>query len=209
MTNRFMTDPPLTGPQHFVLDEVTVEVSSDLYDQILNCDQILNKERLPMSNEEIREDRLVPVDYATLLPRAIELAAKAHGTTMNKDGTPYILHPLRLMMAADGYPAKIVAVLHDTIEDTPLTLSELLAEGFPVNILEALEDVTKREGEEYEAFIERIARNPLAVQVKLLDLYDNIDVTRLPELGDWELKRTAKYHRAILRLKETLKKETL
>lgn len=145
------------------------------------------------------------MQYELFLPRAIELAVKAHDTTMNKDGTPYILHLLRLMMAADGYPAKIVAVLHDTIEDTPLTLQALADEGFPHRILEALDAVTKREGEadDYEAFIERIVLNPLAVEVKLLDLYDNIDVTRLPVLGDWELQRTAKYHRAILRLKET------
>ncbi|MGI4789869.1 MAG: GTP pyrophosphokinase [Janthinobacterium lividum] len=147
------------------------------------------------------------MDYRFLLPKAIEMAAKAHGNVMNKDGSPYILHPLRLMMKAEGYADKIVAVLHDTLEDTSLTAECLVDEGFSAEIIKAIEAVTKREGEDYEAFIERIALNALAVRVKLLDLYDNIDVTRLPELGEWELERTAKYHRAIKRLKQTLTAE--
>lgn len=142
------------------------------------------------------------MEYRDLLPVAFALAVQAHGGTLNSDGTPYILHPLRLMMAARGYEEQIVAILHDTIEDTPLTREELRAAGFPQAILHALDALTKRAGEDYDAFIERIALNPLAALVKLLDLYDNIDVTRLPALGDWELKRTAKYHRAILRLRQ-------
>ena len=94
----------------------------------------------------------------------------------------------------------IVSVLHDTVEDTPFTLDAVRKAGFPDEIVDALDALTKRQGEDYEAFIERIAQNPLATRVKLLDLYDNIDVTRLPELGEWELKRTVKYHRAIRRL---------
>ncbi len=116
-------------------------------------------------------------------------------------------HPLRLMMKAEGYADKIVAVLHDTLEDTLLTAECLEDEGFPAEIINAIEAITKREGEDYETFIERIALNSLAVRVKLFDLYDNIDVTRLPELGDRELERAAKYHRAIKRLKQTFTSE--
>lgn len=140
------------------------------------------------------------MNYRDLLPVAISMAVQAHGSVLNKDGTPYILHPLRLMMRAQGYAEQIVAVLHDTIEDTPLTRDDLRRAGFPEELLDALDAVTKREGEDYEAFIERIALNPLATKVKLLDLYDNIDLTRLPELGEAELVRAAKYHRAIRRL---------
>lgn len=138
-----------------------------------------------------------------LLPMAIEMAVKAHRGVLNRDGTPYILHPLRLMMRAKGYADQIVAVLHDTIEDTPLTLQDLTEAGFPAEIVLAVDALTKREGEGYEGFIERIALNSLAVRVKLLDLYDNIDVTRLPELSERDLQRTLKYHHAILRLKRT------
>ena len=136
-----------------------------------------------------------------LLTLAIREAVKAHGDVMNKDGTPYILHPIRLMMAAHGPTDQAVAILHDTIEDTDLTLEKLTALGFPSYIVLAVDDLTKRSGEEYEDFLHRIWLNPIAVRVKLLDLYDNIDVTRLPELGEWELQRTAKYHRAIQFLK--------
>ncbi len=136
-----------------------------------------------------------------LLILAIRLAVEAHGYQMNKDGTPYILHPIRLMMAAENPTDKAVAILHDTIEDTDLTLDQLRAMNIPDKIINAVDCLTKRDGEEYEAFLYRLSFNPIAVRVKLLDLYDNIDVTRLPELGEWELKRTAKYHRAIRFLK--------
>ncbi|MBC7808371.1 MAG: GTP pyrophosphokinase [Akkermansiaceae bacterium] len=141
------------------------------------------------------------MEYRDLLPIAIHLAVEAHGATIGKDGTPYILHPLRLMTRANGYAEQIVAVLHDTVEDTYLNLDILREEGFPKEIRNAVGALTRKDGETYEEFIERIAENPLATAVKLLDLYDNIDATRLPELGDKELQRIAKYHRAIVRLK--------
>lgn len=141
------------------------------------------------------------MEYRDLLPIAIHLAVEAHGATIGKDGTPYILHPLRLMVHANGYAEQIVAVLHDTVEDTYLNRDLLREEGFPEEILNAVDALTHEESETYETFIDRIAENPLATSVKLLDLYDNIDATRLPELGDKELQRIAKYHRAIIRLK--------
>jgi len=152
-----------------------------------------------MEHRDPLQDRL-----RDLLPIAIQMAAHAHGGTINKDGSPYILHPIRLMMRARGYAEQIVAVLHDTVEDTSLTLARLQEAGFPREVVAAVDALTKREGEEYASSIERVAGNPLAARVKLLDLYDNIDVTRLPELGEWELQRTAKYHRAILRLREAV-----
>ncbi len=141
------------------------------------------------------------MEYRDLLPLAIHLAVEAHGATIGKDGTPYILHPLRLMTRANGYAEQIVAVLHDTVEDTYLNCDLLREEGFPDEILDAVDALTREDGETYEAFIDRIAENPLATSVKLLDLHDNIDATRLPELGEKELQRIAKYHRAIIRLK--------
>lgn len=145
------------------------------------------------------------MSYRDLLLIAIKMAVDAHGSTINKDGTPYILHPIRLMMRANGYAEQIVSILHDTIEDTPLTLEDLRNAGFPEELVTAVGAVTKREGEDYEAFIERIALDPLATRVKLLDLYDNIDATRLPELSEKDLARIARYHRAIQRLKPSSK----
>lgn len=144
------------------------------------------------------------MELRDIFPIAIQMAAEAHDGTISKDGTPYILHPIRLMMWAEGYEQQIAAILHDTIEDTYLTLGHLRDAGIPNHIVEAIDCLSKREGEAYEDFIERIALNPLATAVKLLDLRDNIDVTRMPELTDWDLKRTAKYHRAIRQLTNQL-----
>lgn len=132
-----------------------------------------------------------------LLSKAISIAAENHGSTMNKDGTLYLLHPLRLMMKAETLDEQIVAILHDVIEDTPYGFDDLHVDGFPQYIIDALHCLTKYKGEDYEHFIKRCAIDSLARRVKLLDLYDNIDVTRLPELTDWDLKRTDKYHKAI------------
>ncbi len=147
------------------------------------------------------------MEYRDLLPKAIAMATEAHGNTLSKDGTPYILHPLRLMIYANGYAEQILAVLHDTVEDTHLTLDDLAAAGFPPEIIAGVDAVTNREGEDYDAFIERIALNPLAVRVKLLDLHDNMDLMRLAEITDRDLARVARYHRAVLRLRQTLPSE--
>ena len=142
------------------------------------------------------------MEYRDLLPVALKMAVDAHGGVIGKDGTPYILHPLRLMMQAKDYAEQITAILHDAVEDTPLTLKHLEEAGFPSEIVAAIEAVTKRPDESYEAFIERIARNPLAVRVKRLDLRDNLNVMRLAELGEAELVRIARYHRALRRLEQ-------
>ena len=130
------------------------------------------------------------------LEKAIEIAVKYHKGQVDKAGQPYILHPLRLMMNVDDNDAKIVSVLHDVIEDTPLTLDNLKDEGFSDNILAALNCVTKKDGEDYDAFIQRISVNPLAVRAKLADLEDNMDLSRLPEVTDKDRERVEKYQKA-------------
>ena len=104
------------------------------------------------------------------------------------------------MMRATTDEERIVAVLHDTVEDTDVTLAGLRA-AFPPVIVDAVDCLTKRPGEGYQTAMERVATNPLATAVKLLDLHDNIDLTRLAEIGEWELARTKKYHAAIQFLK--------
>lgn len=130
------------------------------------------------------------------LQRAIEIAVAAHATQTRKDGTPYILHPLRLMMAVDLPEARIVAVLHDVVEDTDVTLDDLKSEGFSEAIIEAVDCVTHEPNVSYEDYIQRIKGNEIARQVKLADLRDNSDVLQLPSVGDRELSRLAKYHKA-------------
>ncbi len=141
------------------------------------------------------------VDYELLFSRALSIAAGAHMDQREKDGSAYVLHPLRLMSKAASREEQIVALLHDVVEDSPWTLSQLASEGFPDNIMAAIDCVTAREGEDYEGFIDRISKNPLAVRVKLLDLEDNMDVRRLVDINENDLRRVQKYHAAHRRLK--------
>jgi len=133
------------------------------------------------------------------LERAIAIASQAHESQVDKAGAPYILHPLRMMLSVDTPEARMAAVLHDVVEDTSITLDQLRGEGFPETVIEAVEALTKRPEEEndYDAFIRRVAPNPLARTVKLADLRDNCDMSRIakPSQKDW--RRIEKYKRAI------------
>ena len=135
------------------------------------------------------------------LDDAITLAVKAHQGVKDKSGQPYILHPLRVMFSCDTEAERIVAVLHDVVEDTPYTFDDLL--GFDEQVLAALDSVTKRDGEEYEAFIARAAANPIGRKVKLADLKDNMDFRRLPSLEEKDVARLQKYLKAWRRLTGT------
>ena len=104
------------------------------------------------------------------LERAIEIAMKAHKGQMDKAGAPYILHPLRVMMSLDSESEMIVGILHDVIEDSAWTAEQLREEGFSEEIIEALDCLTKREGESYEDFIDRAKLTPLSHRVKIADL---------------------------------------
>ena len=96
---------------------------------------------------------------------------------------------------------KIVGVLHDVVEDTEWTLEALTAEGFSKEVINALRCVTKvSENENYDDFIDRVKKNPLAVAVKINDLTDNMDIRRLPYLSDKDVKRLKKYLKAYKKL---------
>ncbi len=131
-----------------------------------------------------------------LLERAIKIAVQAHTGQKERNGQPYIMHPLRVMHRAHTEDEKIVAVLHDVVEDTPWTPAMLAKRGFPKHLLDALDCVTIRKGEPYTAAIRRAASNPIARSVKLADLEDNTDVHRLPHLRVSDRKHLNKYLRA-------------
>lgn len=136
------------------------------------------------------------------LERAIALAAIAHQGQTDKAGAPYILHPLRMMLTLDDPDERIAAILHDVVEDTGWTLDDLRAEGFAEPILAAIEAVTKREGESYDEFVQRSGANAIGRRVKLADLADNSDTTRLgPEITERDRARLEKYERAIAALR--------
>ena len=134
------------------------------------------------------------------LDRAIELAKQHHEGQTDKAGKPYIDHPLRVMNQVESEEEKIVAVLHDIVEDTNISLDDLRNEGFSEKVVSAVECLTKQDGENYDSYIERISFNPLAVKIKLADLEDNSDLTRLPEVTDKDLERLEKYDKALEKL---------
>ena len=135
------------------------------------------------------------------LERAIEIATKAHQGQFDKAGRDYIGHPLRVMEMGKAEEEKIVGVLHDVIEDTDWTFEKLAEEGFSQEIISALRCVTKlSENENYDDFIDRVKKNPLAVAVKINDLTDNMDIRHLPYLSDKDVKRLKKYLKAYKRL---------
>ena len=135
------------------------------------------------------------------LQRAIEIATEAHKGQVDKSGKEYIGHPMRVMEMGKTEEEKIVGVLHDVIEDTDWTFEALAEEGFSKEVIDALRCVTKlSENENYDDFIERVKKNPLAVAVKINDLSDNMDIRRLPYLSDKDVKRLKKYLRAYKKL---------
>ncbi|WP_338869845.1 HD domain-containing protein [Myxococcus stipitatus] len=136
------------------------------------------------------------------LEDAIALAVEAHRGQRDKAGQPYVLHPLRLMLKLETEEERTVAVLHDVVEDTPWTLERLRERGYPEPVLRALEGLTRRKDESYEAFIERLRPDALARRVKLADLEDNMDVRRLTAVTAKDTERLARYRAAWARLRE-------
>lgn len=135
------------------------------------------------------------------LEKAVEIAIQAHKGQFDKSGEPYILHPMRLASKFENTDLKIVALLHDVVEDSNFSLDDLVGFGFSENIVDAIDCLTKRVNEDYERFIVRASRNKYAIKVKIEDLKDNMNVCRLrQELSNKDLQRIAKYHKAYLML---------
>ncbi len=130
------------------------------------------------------------------LERAIAIAVEAHQGQKDKSGAAYILHPLRVMAGVNSDTEKIVAILHDVVEDTPWTLEHLRKEGFSEEVIQAIDCVTKRDGESYEEFVNRSATNPVARRVKIADLEDNMDIRRLGCITPKDSERLNKYLKA-------------
>ena len=137
---------------------------------------------------------------AHLLETAIRIAVEAHAGQKDKNGQPYIFHPLRVMARVLTEDEKIVAILHDVVEDTPWTADQLRERGFPPHILHAISCVTKRKGEPYDDFVNRSASDPIAIRVKIADVEDNMDIRRLQHITAKDQERLAKYLDAYHRL---------
>lgn len=137
-----------------------------------------------------------------LIEKAWEIVLKAHRGQVDKGGEPYILHPIAVMMRMETVEERIVALLHDVVEDSEWESSDLRAAGFSEEVLTAVDAVTRRTDESYEQFIGRIAKNSLATRVKCADLEENMNLSRLnKQPTEKDRQRVAKYQAAYRRLK--------
>jgi (p)ppGpp synthase/HD superfamily hydrolase len=135
------------------------------------------------------------------LEQAIQLATKLHAGQVDKAGKDYITHPLRVMNSVEGETEKIAAVLHDTLEDTSITFEEL-ENLFGHAVAATVRTLSKLENEDYFDFINRVKQNPVAVKVKIADIKDNMDLSRLKTITDRDLERLEKYQKALSLLTE-------
>ena len=131
-----------------------------------------------------------------MLEKAIQIAIEAHQGQTDRASTSYILHLIRVMNAGQTEDERICGILHDLVEDTPWTFETLRKEGFSEEVISALVCVTKQPNEPYTHFIERIKKNSLATKVKLNDLRDNMDITRLTFITEEDTQRLNKYLKA-------------
>jgi (p)ppGpp synthase/HD superfamily hydrolase len=127
------------------------------------------------------------------LEHAIEIAARAHTGQVDKAGQPYILHPLRVMLRMTTEHERMAAVLHDVVEDTSVTLAHLRAAGFPPQVLAAIDALTKRPGESRMDAAQRAAADPIALEVKLADNAENMDISRIKQPTEKDFARLAQY----------------
>jgi len=166
-------------------------------------------------------DVRIPQDAAlgpmiNLLCRALNTAHASHLGQLDKSGEAYILHPLRVMRAliidnngdqdggffSDGFFNLLaVGLLHDVVEDTPMTI-EILSPHFPCDVVDAIDAISRRDGETYSEYIERVAANPIATRVKIADIHDNLLPSRALPPTRRNTERITRYRVALRILEE-------
>jgi (p)ppGpp synthase/HD superfamily hydrolase len=130
------------------------------------------------------------------IDKALQIASKAHEGQKEKNGLPYIFHALRVMDSVEDEQAKMVAILHDVIEDTSVTEEDLRRNGFDESVITAVLCVTHRKDEPYAEYVIRCQANEIARRVKLADLEDNTRPSRAllrPDRLEPDLARLRKY----------------
>jgi (p)ppGpp synthase/HD superfamily hydrolase len=146
--------------------------------------------------------------------RALERAVEVHRKQLDKAGAPYLLHPLVVMLKMDTFEEKIVALIHDVVEDSPkekpVTLDDLRKDGFSEKVVKAVDCLTKRDEDKNREnnerlYLKKIKGNKLARKVKLADLEDNMDLTRLKEFTVRDMNRLNKYKKAFAYLNDQMK----
>ena len=135
--------------------------------------------------------------YTSLTKKALKLCFSAHKDQVDKTDMPYVFHPFHLAEQMDDEISTVCALLHDVVEDTPLTFDDLLEMGFPKEVIEVLKLLTHEDGVPYMDYVKKISTNPTAKKVKIADLNHNSDLTRMDEVGEKDLKRKEKYSQAL------------
>jgi (p)ppGpp synthase/HD superfamily hydrolase len=141
---------------------------------------------------------------AVMLERAIGLALEVHVGQKDKHGAPYILHPLKVGISARNDTEMAAGFLHDVLEDSSRTLDDLREEGFPNEVLTIVDHLTKREGEVWEVYIDRVMEHEPAMRVKIRDLEQNMDTTRISSFSDSDQQRFTRYVWAWHRIREKM-----
>ena len=139
--------------------------------------------------------------YSVNVECAKALAEKAHTGAVDKSGEPYIGHPARVAARLDDPALKVIGWLHDVVEDTPVGLAEI-RDAFGPETAAAVDAVSRREGESWAAYLTRVKLNPAATAVKISDLIDNSNLSRLTKVTAKDVKRQARYNRALYFLME-------
>ncbi|MBR2371258.1 MAG: HD domain-containing protein [Clostridia bacterium] len=165
-------------------------------------DYDVDDETLQHITEEQVEEYIHQQHLKKQLQKAIDLAKKYHEGQVDKAGKPYFLHPQTVASLVDDLDAKIVAYMHDLIEDTPVTKEFLLDCGFDEYIVDAVDMLTHKDKNDYFDYVRGVAKNPLAKKVKIADLTTNSDLSRLDNPTKTDFERAEKYKKALQILQE-------
>ncbi|MBE6731676.1 MAG: GTP pyrophosphokinase [Ruminococcaceae bacterium] len=140
--------------------------------------------------------------YTSETKKALKLCFEAHKDQLDKSSLPYVFHPFHLAEQMESEECTVVALLHDVVEDTNLTIEDLKAMGFSNEVTDAITLMTHEEGVEYMDYVKEIKNNEIARKVKLADLKHNSDLTRFDKVDEKALKRREKYLKAMALLEE-------
>ena len=135
--------------------------------------------------------------YTPLTKKALKISFKAHKDQVDKSGLPYVYHPFHLAEQMNDENSTCVALLHDVVEDTDISLDDLASDGFPAEVIEALTLMTHNDNVPYMDYVRKIKTNPIATKVKQADLEHNSDLTRLDNVDDAALERKNNYRQAL------------
>ena len=133
----------------------------------------------------------------SMVDLALSIVRQAHEGQLDKAGVAYIEHPIYVANQVDTEEEKAVALLHDVIEDSPVSAEELLQAGLPETVVTAVQVLTKKKEQDYQTYLETVKKNPLARVVKLADLKHNSDLSRLSSITEKDRERLKKYKKAI------------